>query len=198
MARILVVEDNAQNLKLTTIILQSAGHVVTGAVDSVEADRALAREIPDLIIMDVALPGKDGYSLTRELRQKPATSRLPILALSAFAMPGDAEKALQAGCTDYLTKPVRRGPLLERVARLLAVASHRAASEAAGAPEDSSPAAPSPSPADEGHPPSGGPSTVAPAEAPAQPTPPPEGPGPDTPTGAGLPLHPMHAEIGGN
>ncbi|HTW40174.1 MAG TPA: response regulator [Thermoplasmata archaeon] len=119
MARILVIEDNPQNLKLTTIILKSAGHGVTGAMNATEAERSLATEVPDLIVMDVALPGKDGYTLTRELRQRPATARLPILALSAFAMPGDAEKALRAGCTDYLTKPVRRAPLLERIDHLL-------------------------------------------------------------------------------
>jgi|GEM_PF-6612593 two-component system cell cycle response regulator DivK len=119
MARILVIEDNPQNLKLTTIILKSAGHAVTGAMNAPDAERALALEIPDLIVMDIALPGKDGYALTRELRHRPETARLPILALSAFAMPGDAEKALTAGCTDYLTKPVRRAPLLERIDRLL-------------------------------------------------------------------------------
>jgi CheY-like chemotaxis protein len=119
MARILVVEDNPQNLKLTSIILQSAGHVVVPTVDSTQAEHALRAEIPDLILMDVALPGKDGYAFTRELRARPATSRIPILVVSAFAMPGDAEKALDAGCTEYLTKPIRRASLLERVASLL-------------------------------------------------------------------------------
>jgi CheY-like chemotaxis protein len=115
MARIVVVEDNPQNLKLTTVILQSQGHTVVPAVDSVEAERAIAEKLPDLILMDLALPGKDGYTLTRELRAHPNTSHLPIVALSAFAMPGDAEKALEAGCNDYLTKPIRRATLLERV-----------------------------------------------------------------------------------
>jgi CheY-like chemotaxis protein len=137
MARILVVEDNPQNLKLSTIILQSQGHTVIPAVDSLEAERAIAVEVPDLILMDVALPGKDGYTLTRELRARPETAQLPILALSAFAMAGDAEKALEAGCTDYLTKPVRRAPLLERVGELLRSAgvpkeSASKASEATG------------------------------------------------------------------
>jgi CheY-like chemotaxis protein len=135
MARILVVEDNPQNLKLTTVILESAGHTVMPASDSTEAERVLAKGLPDLIVMDVALPGKDGYTLTRELRARAETSRLPIVALSAFAMPGDAEKALDAGCTEYLTKPIRRGPLLERVTVLLRTF------DALGAPEDSSPTA---------------------------------------------------------
>jgi two-component system, cell cycle response regulator DivK len=119
MARILVVEDNPQNLKLATVILESDGHTVVPAVDSAGANRALSEQIPDLIVMDMALPGTDGYTLTRELRGRSDTSRLPILALSAFAMPGDAEKALAAGCSDYLTKPIRRAVLLECVASLL-------------------------------------------------------------------------------
>jgi CheY-like chemotaxis protein len=119
MARVLVIEDNPQNRALTSLILESGGHTVVPAVDAAAAERALAVETPDLILMDVALPGKDGYALTRELRARAETSRLPILALSAFAMPGDAEKALDAGATEYLTKPIRRGPLLERVTILL-------------------------------------------------------------------------------
>jgi CheY-like chemotaxis protein len=119
MTTVLVVEDNPQNLKLTTIILESQGYAVVAARDATDAERALATAIPDLIVMDVALPGKDGYDLTRELRARPETANLPILALSAFAMPGDAEKAFDAGCSDYLTKPVRRQPLLDRVAALL-------------------------------------------------------------------------------
>ena len=128
MALILVVEDHPQNLKLTSIILKSQGHRVIGAPSALEAERAITSEVPDLIVMDVALPGKDGYTLTRELRRRPETARLPILALSAFAMPGDAEKALSAGCNDYLTKPIRRAALLERVERLLAVSAGSSAS----------------------------------------------------------------------
>jgi CheY-like chemotaxis protein len=123
MARILVVEDNPQNLKLTTVILQSGGHTVIPATDSSEAKRAIAAGPPDMIIMDVDLPGKDGYALTRELRVQTETARLPIVALSAFAMPGDAEKALDAGYTEYLTKPIRRAQLLARVAVLLGTSS---------------------------------------------------------------------------
>jgi CheY-like chemotaxis protein len=136
MARILVVEDNPQNLKLTTVILESDGHTVVPAVDSIETDAALSRGLPDLILMDMALPGTDGYTLARELRRRSETARLPILALSAFAMPGDAEKALAAGCTDYLTKPIRRAVLLQHVAALLGSSGGRPAAEAGDGPVD--------------------------------------------------------------
>jgi CheY-like chemotaxis protein len=122
MATILVVEDNPQNFKLTKVILEAAGHTVLSATTATEAEDRLSERRPDLILMDLALPGKDGYTLTRELRRRPETARLPILAVSSFAMPGDAERALEAGCTGYLTKPIRRALLLERVDELLGTA----------------------------------------------------------------------------
>jgi|HubBroStandDraft_1064217.scaffolds.fasta_scaffold69922_2 two-component system cell cycle response regulator DivK len=123
MARILVVEDNPQNLKLATVILRAAGHSVVAARDASEFEHALAEHLPDLILMDLALPGKDGYTLTQELRQRPETATLPVLAVSSFAMRGDAERALAAGCTAYLTKPIRRASLLEFVDTLLGTGS---------------------------------------------------------------------------
>jgi CheY-like chemotaxis protein len=119
MARILVVEDNPQNLKLAALLLRTAGHEVVPAYDAVEAEHALARSVPDLILMDLGLPGKDGYSLTRELRQRSATAQVPILAVSSFAMKGDEEKAIEAGCTGYLTKPIHAPTFLRRVQQLL-------------------------------------------------------------------------------
>ena len=119
MARILVVEDNPQNLKLATVILEGAGHSVTPAADAFEAERAIAEALPELIVLDMALPVKDGYAFARELRTRPATGRLPILAVSAFAMAGDSDRARAAGCDDYLTKPIRRTILLDRVRAML-------------------------------------------------------------------------------
>ena len=143
MARILVVEDNPQNLKLTTVILQGGGHTVVSALDSESAQRALARDVPDLIVMDVSLPGKDGIEFTRELRQLPATARVPILGLSALAMPGDARKALDAGCDDYMTKPIRRATLLGSVTALLRT-THRLATDPAPGRSPADAAAPEP------------------------------------------------------
>jgi CheY-like chemotaxis protein len=120
MARILVVEDNPLNLKLAAVLLRTAGHEVVPAFDAEEAEEALARAVPDLILMDLGLPGKDGYSLTRELRQRPATAEVPILAVTSFAMKGDEEKALEAGCTGYLAKPIDGPTFLRRVQQLLA------------------------------------------------------------------------------
>jgi two-component system, cell cycle response regulator DivK len=138
MATILVVEDNPQNLKLTKVILESAGHTVLVADTATAAESEISKHVPDLILMDLALPGKDGYTLTRELRHRTETARLPILAVSSFAMPGDAEAALAAGCTAYLTKPIRRATLLERVDQLLGTRRSNAASK--GASTDPPPA----------------------------------------------------------
>jgi CheY-like chemotaxis protein len=119
MRRILVVEDNPQNLKLASVILRSAGYEVLPAMDAEEADRMLRQSVPDLILMDLGLPGKDGYTFTRELRERPSTADLPILAVTSFAMKGDEEKAREAGCSEYLTKPIDRLELLGRVRELL-------------------------------------------------------------------------------
>ncbi len=134
MARILVVEDNPQNLKLTTIILEGAGHRVTPARDADEAARALEGALPDLIVMDISLPGRDGYELTRELRRSPRTAEVPILVLTALAMPDDARKAYAAGCTAYMTKPIRRAMLLEHVGSLLPPDPESTVSRAGRAP----------------------------------------------------------------
>jgi CheY-like chemotaxis protein len=119
MARILIVEDNPLNLKLASVILRAAGHLTEGAADAEEAERAIARQVPDLILMDLGLPGRDGYVFTRELRQRAETRDVPILAVTSFAMKGDRSKALDAGCSAYLTKPIDRLQLLHRVRALL-------------------------------------------------------------------------------
>lgn len=119
MATILVVEDNLANMKLARVVLEKAGHAVLMA-EAGEAGLQLAREqAPDLILMDVQMPGMDGLTATGILKNDPQTRNIPIIALTAFAMKGDAEKILAAGCDGYLTKPFHYPDLLSEVARLL-------------------------------------------------------------------------------
>ena len=117
--RILVVDDNPTNLKLACEVLEMAGYQVDRAVDAIEALSRIGRVHPDLILMDVALPGIDGLTLARMLKRDEATQRIAIVALTAFAMKGDDEKAFDAGCDAYISKPIdaRRLPL--QVAEIL-------------------------------------------------------------------------------
>ncbi|HEV2316099.1 MAG TPA: response regulator [Thermoplasmata archaeon] len=117
--RILIVEDNPQNLKLVSVIMRGEGYVVVGAQDAVEAQQRIEESPPDLILMDIGLPGMDGYTLTRELRRRSDTTSIPIVAVTSFAMKGDEEKAREAGCAGYITKPIDRRELLRTVRELL-------------------------------------------------------------------------------
>jgi CheY-like chemotaxis protein len=110
--RILVVDDNPTNLKLVVDVLEYEGHRVITAGDAEVAQSIIARTPPDLILMDIALPGMDGLTLTRLLKADPRTEHIRIVALTAFAMVGDDNKATAAGCAGYITKPIdtRRFP----------------------------------------------------------------------------------------
>lgn len=120
MARVLVVEDNKANMKLTSLLLHSAGHTVLSAVDA-EIGLTLARsERPDLILMDIQLPGMDGLTATALLKQDPVTASIPIIALTAMAMKADRERSDLAGCDAYISKPLRYQELLDAVESLLA------------------------------------------------------------------------------
>jgi len=103
---ILIVDDNAQNLKLARVILEMEGYEVKTAVDAEDALRLLKSFRPQLILMDIQLPGMDGLELTRQLKADPGFENLIIVALTAYAMKGDEEKALAAGCDGYVTKPI--------------------------------------------------------------------------------------------
>jgi CheY-like chemotaxis protein len=103
---ILVVEDNETNQILVQTVLEMGGWRVVLAGSAGEAHEALRVHSPDLILMDIQLPGQDGLSLTRELKADPATAGIPIVALTAHAMTGDRELALEAGCTGYIPKPI--------------------------------------------------------------------------------------------
>jgi two-component system, cell cycle response regulator DivK len=127
MARILVVEDNAANMRLASLLLGQAGHSVLSAVDA-EAGVALARsERPDLILMDIQLPGMDGLAATALLKQDPATSSIPVIALTALAMKADQERSRIAGCEAYIAKPLRYRELYEAIDSLLAEHEFRTA-----------------------------------------------------------------------
>jgi two-component system, cell cycle response regulator DivK len=119
MASVLVVEDNPTNMALATFLLKSAGHVVLGATDA-EAGLLLARaEKPNLILMDIQLPGMDGLEATALLKQGDATRTIPVIALTALAMKGDEERIRAAGCDGYIVKPMRYRDFLMTVATQL-------------------------------------------------------------------------------
>ncbi|OGW35752.1 MAG: two-component system response regulator [Nitrospirae bacterium GWD2_57_9] len=104
--KILYIEDNEQNLYLVTYILQKSGYEVVGARDGQEGIAAASRMRPALILLDIQLPVMDGYTVARKLREAGQVAGVPIVALTSYAMAGDREKALEAGCTGYIEKPI--------------------------------------------------------------------------------------------
>ncbi len=116
---ILVVDDNPLNLKLTRILLAGAGYQVHTAIDGEEMFSALATCRPRLILMDIQLPGTDGLELTRRLKADPATREVPVVALTAYAMKGDEQRARKAGCDGYIAKPIDTRLLPEVIRRFL-------------------------------------------------------------------------------
>ena len=105
-ACILVVDDNPTNLKLVSDVLQFEGYQILKASDAESAQEIVHNNPPDLILMDIALPGMDGLTLTRLLKTDEATRHIVIVALTAFAMKGDDVRAREAGCDGYITKPI--------------------------------------------------------------------------------------------
>ena len=122
MARILVVEDNPANMSFAVFLLESAGHAVLKATDA-ETGLSIARaERPDLVLMDIQLPGMDGLIATAELKRDEATRAIPVIALTALAMKGDEERIRAAGCDGYIAKPMRYMDFLAAIAAQLAPA----------------------------------------------------------------------------
>jgi CheY-like chemotaxis protein len=117
---ILIVDDNPTNIKLLEFILQARGYEVRVAGSAEEALTSIADRKPRLILMDIQLPGVDGLTLTRHLKADPATKDISIIAATAYAMKGDEERALAAGCDGYLTKPIDTRKLPSDIARFLA------------------------------------------------------------------------------
>jgi CheY-like chemotaxis protein len=116
---ILIVEDNDLNLELATDLLVAAGYTVRQARTGEEGVRMALAELPDLILMDLRLPGIDGFGALRRLREDPRTAAVPTIALTAQAMAGDQEAVRAAGFDDYISKPISTGTLAQTVARVL-------------------------------------------------------------------------------
>jgi two-component system, cell cycle response regulator DivK len=119
MARILLVEDNEMNRDMLSRRLQRKGHEVLMAADGMQGILMAESHAPDLILLDMSLPVIDGWEAARRLKASPATSQVPVIALTAHAMSGDREKALAAGCDDYDTKPVDFPQLLVKIQAML-------------------------------------------------------------------------------
>jgi CheY-like chemotaxis protein len=124
--RILVVDDNLANVKLARFVLERRGFVVRVATNGPEAMREIEAAPPRLVLMDLQLPGVDGLTLTRQLKAAERTRGIVIVAFTAFAMEGDREKALAAGCDGYLTKPIDTGSFADQVTALLSASERRA------------------------------------------------------------------------
>ena len=119
MTTVLVIEDNPANMKLVSLLLRNAGHGVLSAPDA-ETGLTLARtEKPDLILMDIHLPGMDGLEATAQLKRDPATATIPVIAVTAMAMKSDQERTELAGCDAYIAKPLRYQELYAAIDALL-------------------------------------------------------------------------------
>lgn len=127
MAVILIIEDNEQNLYLETFILQKNGHEIIQARNGESGIALAAQTQPALILLDIQLPGMDGYMVARELRKNPAIARIPIIAVTSYAMAGDRHRILEAGCTDYIEKPINPDTFPAEIARFLENGSMHAA-----------------------------------------------------------------------
>ena len=119
MSRVLIIDDNPVNLKLVAYLVKAQGHDVDTAIDADSALASLHARRPDVILMDLQLPGVDGLELTRRIKSDPATAGIAIIAVTAYAMKGDRERAFEAGCDDYVTKPIDTRALPAVIARHL-------------------------------------------------------------------------------
>jgi CheY-like chemotaxis protein len=119
MPKVLLVEDNEMNRDMLSRRLLRRGFQVLMAFDGEQGVQMAQTELPDLILMDMSLPVLDGWGATRKIKAEASTRSIPLIALTAHAMAGDRDKALQAGCDDYDTKPIELGRLLEKMDRLL-------------------------------------------------------------------------------
>ena len=117
--RVLVIEDNEQNMYLITFILEKAGHEVVQANDGPEGIAMAEHDSPALILLDIQLPQMDGYAVATELKRNPGTADVPIVAVTSYAMVGDRERALEAGCVGYIEKPINPDTFIDEVQQFL-------------------------------------------------------------------------------
>ena len=119
--RILVVEDNLMNMELISDLLEINGYEVLKATSGLRMFKILGSTsiVPDLILMDIQIPEVDGLTLTKGLKENPLTRDIPIIALTAHAMRGDREKALEAGCIDYISKPINTREFISKISKFL-------------------------------------------------------------------------------
>ena len=117
--KILIVEDDPKNMKVVAMALRPHGYTLLKATDGEEALEITLRDTPDLILLDMQLPKMSGLEVTRKLREMPAFSHIPIIALTAYAMKGDKEKFIEAGCDAYLSKPINTRELPRVIAEIL-------------------------------------------------------------------------------
>ena len=117
--RVLLIEDNEQNRYLLTFLLERTGHQVVSANDGLAGIRQAQKETPDVILLDIQLPTMHGYDVAAALRNIPTLARVPIIAVTSYAMPGDREKALEAGCDNYIEKPIDPETFVAEVERIV-------------------------------------------------------------------------------
>lgn len=117
--RVLVIEDNEQNLYLVTFLLKKNGYGVSAARDGVIGIQQAAREIPDLILLDIQLPLLDGYTVAKQLKSCDELADVPIVAVTSYAMAGDREKAIESGCSGYIEKPINPDTFITQIEKFL-------------------------------------------------------------------------------
>lgn len=118
-AKVLVVEDNEMNMQLVEYLLEEGGFQILKATSGEDALQIASSDVPDLILMDIHLPGMDGLSVVREMKNSDRTRRIPILALTAHAMRGDKDRFLEAGCDGYISKPIDVKTFVSSIAKFI-------------------------------------------------------------------------------
>ncbi len=134
MKKILVVEDNEKNMYLICYIIEAMGHMPIRAVSGEEGVEKAAGERPDLILMDIQLPGIDGLEATRRIRASKISGSIPIIAITSYAMAGDRERLLAAGCSGYIEKPINPETIMSELNLYLAKMNQGAVAESKGRP----------------------------------------------------------------